>query len=129
MRRVAAIISAAVLIGSGLLLISGGAALASCNSTNHFCAWKDVDYNGSKLLDSGLGAGSRNVFPEEKDAVSSGKNFTGNKWCGVNEHTFEPDDTIVVWSPSDQLSNLINQGANDQIDHFDVVATGHACPA
>ena len=78
MRRVAAIISAAVLIGSGLLLISGGAALASCNSTNHFCAWKDVDYNGSKLLDSGLGAGSRNVFQKEKDR-EFGEEFHGQQ--------------------------------------------------
>lgn len=127
LRRIATSVVLAGFLTGGLAIATPAYAL--CPPTNpHFCAWKNINYSGTKLVDSHAVRGSI-IFPQEKNAVSSGKNGTSNKWCGVNEHTFVPDETIVVWSPGDQLSNLHDTGDGDQIDHFDVVAPGTSCPA
>ena len=93
------------------------------------CAWDLHSYGGTKELDSGAGVGSRNVGVVEKNAIGSGKNFTTHQWCGVNEHTFLPDETVWIWYSGDAVDNLGDYGHDNQIDHFDVVAQGGNCPA
>ena len=118
MRKVAVLVAVAMsFVGT---LVAAKPAFANCQTTNHFCAWKDINYGTPKLFDNTYPADTNNLFPSEKDAVSSGKNFTSHVWCGVNEHKFQPDSTVFAWGPGDQISSLVTYNANDLIDHFDV---------
>jgi len=107
---------AAILIASAGV----GAALpasAACGSgSGHFCAYKNSNY-GTKLLDSGAGAG--NQVDVADDQVSSGKNWTGNHWCGMTNVVFLPPDLVFDFAPSTNVSYVGNP-ANDRIDWFDV---------
>lgn len=117
-----------ILTAAGWVGIAAGSANAACGST-HFCAYDGYNLSGTKLLDSGADRGSRNIFPSSKNATSSGINHSNDKWCGVDEHTFVPDVTVVIWGPGDRLNDLRQQGHDNEIDHFDVVAPGNGCPA
>lgn len=104
-----------------------GKALYSCSS-GYYCAWKDSAYSGTKLLNDNSTSGVR--YPSQKDAVSSGVNRTTRSWCGVNELSASPDVTVVRWFAGDEISNLAGiAGANDRIDHYDVISNSGTCPA
>lgn len=93
-------------------------------ASGHFCAWEHSNYGGQKLLDSTAAGGTGNV-DVANDRVSSVKNLTGNRWCGVN-NGFPGDDTILNVAQNTRLGYVGNT-ANDKIDHFYVRAGNTSC--
>jgi hypothetical protein len=120
--------AAATLAGTVVAMVPSSAH-ASCDSENKFCGWKDSQYSNTRLIYDSSPAGSRQIFVSQQDQMSSGKNFTNNKWCGVNQVSFAPDYTLVAWSAGDMIANLQNiPNANDNIDYFDVTGNNTSCP-
>lgn len=100
-----------------------------CKNNNWMCAWEDADYTGDRLFAKNPSVGAEDVGVQERDEISSGRNFTAKKFCGVSENTAWPDETVFVWGQGDDKRNLSEvDNANDTIDHFDVVAAGGTCP-
>lgn len=120
----------AVLALAGLLGSAAPAGAHCGRGSGEMCAWDGGNYDGDLLFHANYAAGSRNIYPERRDAISSGKNWDAqeDRYCGVDEHTFLPDETIVIWNYGDNRK-LGGTAVNNRIDHFDVVAKGRACPA
>jgi len=111
------LVTAAVLVSSFVALGASLPALAACGSgSGHFCAYKHANY-GTKILDSGAGAG--NEVDVADDQVSSGKNWTGNHWCGMTNVILLPPALVFDFNPSTNVS-YVGDGDNDRIDFFDV---------
>ena len=100
--------------------LSSPAAADSDCTDGHFCAWEHANFGGPKLIDSTAQPGTDNI-DIANDRVSSVKNLTGNRWCGVN-NGFPGDDTVLSVAPGTRLEN-VGDNANDRIDHF-YVRTG-----
>lgn len=131
MKRICMLV-VAVVVASSFVLTVPLIANASCQSTSHYCVWKDIGY-GVKLLDDGSGVGSRNIYPSQRDAASSSKNFTPHRWCGVDEHLYTPDTTLYRQNPGVDWIDFTQFSFNDQLDHLDVVGKDNsgnwnACP-
>lgn len=92
---------------------AGAASAASTCGVARFCAWAHINYEGTKLLDSGY-TGSGDVDVAD-DTTSSGKNvFSSYFWCGISD--MNPTDVMVQrWAPN---TNLGQVNANDTIDWF-----------
>ncbi len=120
-----------LLLATAMLATVTGSAEAHCGSgSGQMCAWDGGNYDGDLLFHANYKAGSRNIYPERRDAISSGKNWDGqrDRYCGVDEHTFLPDETIVIWNYGDN-KRLGGTAVDNRIDHFDIVAEGRSCPA
>jgi len=121
-----------VAIAASTLLIvpTESAQAATCNEANKFCGWKDAGYSNTRLIFDSSPAGSRSIFASQQDQMSSAKNFTNNKWCGVDQEAFAPDHTVISFGPGAQVPDLSVYGGyvNDNIDYFDVVTSGGTCP-
>ena len=87
LRRLVAPVIAILAISTSMVAFAGSAS-ATCATDNHMCAWKNAGFSSIEELNSGLGAGARNVGVVEKDTISSGKNFTPNKWWGERTHIY-----------------------------------------
>lgn len=130
-RRTIGLIGTLLLATGMLTAAAGGSAQAHCGSgSGQMCAWDGGNCDGDLLFHANYKAGSRNIYPERRDAVSSGKNWDSqrDKYCGVDEHTWQPDETIVVWSYGDNL-RLGGTAVDNRIDHFDIVGETRSCPA
>lgn len=93
-----------------------GPALASDCGGGRFCAFTNSGYGHPKLLDSGAGLGSD--VDVQDDQTSSGKNLTGNYWCGMNA-VFGPDIMEFAWAPNTNVF-YVGNSHNDKIDYFRV---------
>lgn len=96
---------------------------SSC-PTGYFCAWDGENYTGAKLIQSSAPPGTDNIDVAD-DRVSSVKNNTGNRWCGVN-NGFPGDDTVLSVARYTNLP-VLDSKANNKIDHFYVVAGAGNC--
>lgn len=118
LRRVGMLLVATLAGVASIAFVQAPALADSSCPSGYFCAWDGESYTGTKLLQSSASAGTDHITVAN-DRVSSVKNRTGNRWCGVN-NGFPGDDTVLNVAPYTDLASL-SSGANNKIDHFYVV--------
>ncbi|WP_229402593.1 peptidase inhibitor family I36 protein [Micromonospora okii] len=124
MRRQAFKALAALALGTLILGATQVPAYADTDcESGHFCAWDGANYSGNKVIDSTAAFGTTNVDVPD-NVVSSVKNLTGNRWCGVN-NGFPGDDTVLNVAPNTRLGSI--GGADNKIDHFYVRGGNWGC--
>lgn len=123
---VAALAVAFAVAPTNFLLMLETPASAACSTVddNWFKAYAGTYCSGALLLQARAERGTRNMSVA-RDDTESGSNWTGNKWCGVNEGW--NDQTVFAWGPN-TIANTLGS-ANNTIDHFDVVGRSERCPA
>ncbi len=119
-------ISLAGLLSLSILPALAGTARAACPGINSgfYNGFNGTSCDGNRLIHSQAPAGSRDVGVAH-NAVSSANNGTGNKWCGVDADPLN-DHTVFTFFSHTNYGAL--GGANNEIDHFDVVTGGGDCP-
>lgn len=117
-RRLASLAASAIAFGALSVALAGPAAAATPCPAANFCAYDDINYGGSVLLNSIAGRGSNRVDVAD-NRVSSAVNRTGNRWEGVTVRRALPDQVVFRFAPNTAVS-WVGSGANDKIDHFNV---------
>jgi hypothetical protein len=86
-------------------------------TTQHFCAYAHAGFEGIVLhSDAPRGADEIDVA---NDVVSSGRNGSGNHWCGMTNRVALPPALVFDFGPNSGY-RYIGDGANDRIDWFNV---------
>lgn len=111
---------AVTVLSTSVLYVGPAVATAAASDcpANHFCAYQDANYGGTKLLDvSGIAAGNNHINVAS-NKVSSISNNTTQCWLGRDDRQAPlPDHTVTTAAPGAQIPLV---GNNDQIDWFDV---------
>ena len=129
MKRRGISFAACLLLVSGLvggLAFSASAALSDCGTTGKFCGWQDANYGTKIYTLSGSAGVTEYLDSNDRDLTSSVRNRTDDYWCAVNEHTFQPDESVAEYQPGAQIS-YVGDLANDKIDHYDIKNNSGNC--
>lgn len=128
LRRVHALLTGLFLAGTTLGLSGVASANHADCTDNKFCGWNGADYaHNTKLYTISGSPGTVILLSDaDRDKTTSLRNRTSNWYCGVNQLTLQPDETVVEVGPGQRIANLGSQSDN-KIDHYDVKASQGNC--